>query len=105
MPSAVRRDDITSGTCNIGDDCCSHGRSGINTEVSGDAFINGLGARRAGDIGNCRCPHGGSYKSEEGSSTVFINGKPAVRTGDMTRCTSCGCTGIHTTGSDDVFIG
>lgn len=105
MPAATRKNDITNGTCSAGFDCCSHNRSGINTEVSGDVFINGLGARRLGDIGDCRCPHGGSYKSEEGSGTVFINGKPAVRIGDMTRCTSCGDTGNHVTGSPDVFIG
>lgn len=104
MPGAVRDMDITSGTCSVGADCCPHSRCGINTEVSDNVFINGLGARRVGDIGDCRCPHGGSYKSEEGSGTVFINGRPAVRIGDMTKCTSCGCTGTHVTGSDNVFI-
>lgn len=105
MPAAVRKNDITQGSCNAGLDCCSHSRSGINTEVSGDVFINGLGARRLGDVGDCRCPHGGSYRSTSGSATVFINGKPAVRTGDSTECTSCGCGGTHTTGSPNVFIG
>ncbi len=105
MPAAVRQNDTTQGSCNAGLDCCSHSRNGINTEASDNVFINGLGARRLGDIGDCRCPHGGSYISEEGSRTVFINGKPAVRAGDMTKCNSCGCAGTHITGSNNVFIG
>ena len=104
MPGAVRKNDTTSGTCNAGLDCCSHSRDGINTEVSENVFINGLGARRLGDKGNCRCPHSGSYTSTSGSKTVFINGKAAVRIGDSTKCTSCNSTGTHTTGSSDVFI-
>lgn len=105
MPKAVRKNDITQGTCNPGLDCCPHSRSGINTEVSGNVLINGMGARRLGDVGDCRCPHSGSYITTSGSSTVFINGKPAVRFGDKTQCISCGCMGTHAMGSDNVFFG
>ena len=74
MPAATRLGDGTTGTCNMGLPCCPHGRSGTNGTVSGNVFINGLGAHRRGDTGSTNCPHGGTFASTGASATVFING-------------------------------
>lgn len=105
MPAATRKGDSTSGTCNKGLPCCSHGRSGTNDTTSPNVFINRKGAHRLQDTGPTNCPHGGTFASTTGSSTVFINGRPATRIGDITTCQSCGVSGTHVQGSPNVFIG
>ena len=105
MPAATRFGDQETGTCNPGLPCCPHDRTGANSEVSPNVFINGLGAHRKEDTGPCNCPHGGTYATTGGSGTVFINGKSATRVGDATTCKDCGMSGSHTGGSSNVFIG
>lgn len=105
MPAATRLGDGTTGTCNVGLPCCPHGRSGSNSAVSGDVFINGLGAHRRSDTGPTNCPHGGTFQSSGASSTVFVNGRGITRIGDATVCISCGMGGSHTGGSPNVFAG
>ena len=106
MPAATRKGDSEVGGCDMGlPDCCPHGRGGTNSEVSGNVFINGLGAHRKDDTGPCNCPHGGTFATTGGSRSVFINGRAATRVGDGTTCQSCGMGGSHTSGSGDVFIG
>lgn len=105
MAAATRIDDNTSGTCDLGLECCPHGRTGTNTAGSPNVFINKKAAHREGDDGSIACPHGGSFISTEGSSTVFINSKAATRIGDRTVCVGCGQGGSHTNGSENVFIG
>lgn len=105
MPAATRIGDGTTGTCDLGLDCCPHGRSGTNTTGSPNVFINGLAAHRQSDTGGTNCPHGGTFITTGGSSTVFINGRPATRIGDATTCQACGKAGAHTSGSGNVFIG
>ncbi|MBR2216402.1 MAG: PAAR domain-containing protein [Selenomonadaceae bacterium] len=105
MPAATRLGDTTTGVCDLGLPDCPHSRTGTNSAVSGNVFINGLGAHRLGDTGSTNCPHGGTFQSVAASGTVFINGKGAVRVGDATTCLVCGQSGTHTTGSGNVFIG
>ncbi len=105
MPAATRLGDGTTGTCNMGFDCCPHGRSGTNSQVSGNVFINGLGTHRLGDTGPTNCPHGGVFQSSGASSTVFVNGRGLTRIGDATVCIACGMSGSHTGGSPNVFAG
>ena len=105
MSAATRLSDETSGVCDIKAECCPHGRSGANTTCSGDVIINGRGAHRQGDNGSCRCPHGGTYSSVGASATVFVNGRGLTRVGDETVCQSCGQSGSHSSGSDNVFAG
>ena len=105
MPAAVRKGDAEQGTCDLGLPDCPHSRTGTNSVVSGNVFINGLGAHRKGDTGPCNCPHGGTFATTGGSGTVFINGRAAVRVGDATTCQMCGKGGAHTTGSGNVSIG
>lgn len=101
--NVTRVGDSTSGTCNLGLECCPHGRAGTNSTGSGNVFANGKPIHRLGDIGGCNCPHGGSFNSTSGSATVFVNGKPITRIGDTTTCLSCGEQGSHTSGSGNVF--
>ena len=105
MSAATRLSDETSGVCDIKAECCPHGRNGANTTCSGDVIINGRGAHRQGDNGSCRCPHGGTYSSVGASATVFVNGRGLTRVGDETVCQSCGQSGSHSSGSDNVFAG
>lgn len=105
MPAVCRNGDKTSGTCNLGLDCCPHSRTGTISEVSGDVFVNGLGVHRLSDTGPTNCPHGGTFKTTGGSNSVFVNGRPIIRVGDSTMCMSCGQPGTHTTGSNNVFAG
>ena len=105
MPAAARLGDQETGTCNPGLPDCPHTRNGTSGTVSGDVYINGLGAHRKSDTGPCNCPHGGTFETTGGSGPVFINGRAAVRIGDATNCQSCGQSGAHTTGSGNVFIG
>lgn len=74
MPAAARQGDQEVGTCDLGLPDCPHSRTGTNAVVSGDVFINGLGAHRKGDTGPCNCPHGGTFATTGGSGTVFIDG-------------------------------
>ena len=78
MPVATRIGDSTTGTCDLGLDCCPHGRSGTNATGSPDVFINELACHRLGDTGPTNCPHGGTFESIEGSPDVFVNGKPKL---------------------------
>lgn len=104
--NATRINDTTTGACDIGEpDCCPHGRSGTNSQGSPNVFINQRNAHRLGDSGPCNCPHGGNFQSTAGSSTVFVNGKALTRIGDQTTCQSCGCSGSHSSGSQNVFAG
>jgi uncharacterized Zn-binding protein involved in type VI secretion len=105
MPAATRLGDNTAGTCNIGASCCPHSRTGTNSTVSPNVFINGLGVHRLSDTGPTNCPHGGTFKSVSASSSVFANGQGITRIGDTTQCIACGLTGSHTTGSPNVFVG
>ena len=105
MPAATRLGDTTTGVCDLGLPDCPHSRTGTISVVSGDVFINGLGAHRKDDTGPTNCPHGGTFQSVAASGTVFINGKGAVRVGDATTCVVCGQPGSHTSGSGNVFIG
>lgn len=105
MPAATRLGDGTSGTCDVGADCCPHGRGGTNSAVSSDVLINGLGAHRKGDTGPTNCPHGGTFQSVGASGSVMINGRGATRIGDSTVCMGCGLSGSHTGGSSNVIIG
>lgn len=106
MASAVRVGDKCSGTCNMGYIDCPHSYSGGTCDTgSSDVFFDGRAAHRSEDTGATNCPHIGSFSSLGGSSKVFINGKPAIRVGDSIRCSKCGNSGVHTTGSQSVFIG
>lgn len=105
MSPATRIGDGTSGICDSGFECCPHGRNGTNTTGSPNVFVNGIPFHRLGDKGTCNCPHGGIFVSVSGSSSVFVNGRPATRIGDDTSCTRCGCSGTHTSGSPNVFVG
>lgn len=105
MPEATRVGDQTVGVCDIGLECCPHGRSGTNSAHSPNVFINGKAAHRQGDTGATNCPHGGTFQSVGHSATVFINGIPATRVGDSTVCMSCGQAGNHASGSPNVFFG
>lgn len=105
MSAAARIGDSEAGGCDLGLDCCPHNRAGTNTEASENVFINGRGAHRKGDTGSCNCPHGGTFVTVGGSASVLINGRAATRIGDGTACQACGQGGIHTTGSNNVFIG
>lgn len=105
MPAIVRNGDSTTGVCDLGQDCCPHGRSGTVSVVSGNVNCNGLGVHRLNDTGSTNCPHGGTFSSIAGSGSVYVNGQPAVRVGDATICTVCGKSGTHTSGSGNVIVG
>lgn len=105
MAAATKIGDLTSGTCDLGLDCCPHGRTGTNSTGSPNVFINGNAAQRVGDSGAISCPHGGSFKSVQGSQTVFVNHIPLTRIGDQTVCVVCGQSGAHVSGSQNVFAG
>ena len=105
MSSATRIGDGTTGICDVGEECCPHGRAGVNTSGSADVYCNGIAIHRRGDSGTCRCVHGGSYVSTSASTTVFANGKGITRINDSTVCEGCGCSGTHVGGSPNVFVG
>lgn len=105
MPAVARLGDEEMGVCDIKAKCCPHSRGGTNSTASLDVFVNGIGVHRKGDMGVCNCPHTGNFVTTGGSGTVFINGRAAVRIADSTLCQNCGQSGVHTTGSDNVFIG
>lgn len=105
MPSTTRIGDGTTGICDVGLDCCPHGRAGTNSTGSPNVYINFIPAHRRGDTGPCNCPHGGTFASVGCSSTVFINGRGATRIDDLTTCQNCGMPGNHVAGSPNVFIG
>lgn len=105
MPGITRDGDSTTGICDLGLPCCAHGRSGTNTEVSPNVFVNGKGVHRKNDTGPTNCPHGGTFKSVQASGSVFVNGKPVTRIGDSTSCIVCGQSGSHVGGSNNVFAG
>ena len=103
MPANTRISDVTAGSCNLGLPCCAHSRSGINATGSPDVFVNTLQDHRLTDTGPTRCPHGGTFASIVGSNDVFINTLPQTRINDATMCLLCGITGVHVTGSPDVY--
>lgn len=105
MPAVTRIGDGTTGTCNIGKDCCPHSRAGTNGTGSGNVFANGIAVHRLNDTGPTNCPHGGTFATTSGSGTVFVNGQPITRIGDVTTCKACGLIGTHTAGSGNVFAG
>lgn len=105
MPSVTRVGDTTVGSCDVGEDCCPHGRAGTNSIGSPNVFINGEALHRLGDQGPCNCPHGGVFNTTSSSSTVFCNGIGVSRIGDSTSCGNCGCGGSHIGGSPNVFAG
>lgn len=105
MPAVTRVSDGTTGACDIGLDCCPHGRAGTNNTGSPNVFVNGLPLHRLTDTGPTNCPHGGTFASTSGSGTVFCNGLPVTRIGDATTCQSCGIVGSHVSGSPNVFAG
>ena len=105
MPAVTRDGDSTTGICNLGLPCCPHSRSGTNSEVSPDVFVNGLGVHRKSDTGPTHCPHSGTFQSVGCSSTVFVNGRGVTRIGDSTVCIVCGQPGNHVSGSPNVFVG
>lgn len=105
MPAATKISDTTTGICDIGEDCCSHGRTGINGTGSPNVFINGKPAHRLSDGGSIICPHGGYFQSVAASKTVIVNGLGLTRIGDSTVCVNCGCNGNHNSGSQNVFAG
>lgn len=105
MPAATRQGDSTTGICNLGLKCCPHSRSGTNSQVSGNVFVNGLGVHRLNDTGPTNCPHGGTFSSTTASGTVLTNGMGITRVGDATTCMSCGQVGSHTAGSPNVMVG
>ena len=105
MAAATRIGDGTSGTCDLGLECCPHGRAGTNSTGSPNVYINKIKAHRRGDTGPCNCPHGGTFQSTGCSKSVFINGRGATRIGDGTTCMACGMPGNHVSGSRNVFIG
>lgn len=102
---ATRIGDTTSGLCNPGFECCPHGRNGINSTGSPNVFINKIKVHRRADLGDCRCPHGGTFQSVGSSKTVFANGRGITRISDQTICLVCGCSGSHSSGSPNVFVG
>lgn len=105
MAAVTRQGDNTTGVCNLGLKCCPHGRTGTNSQVSGNVFANGLGVHRLGDTGPTNCPHGGTFQTVAGSSSVFVNSQAITRIGDTTTCQSCGMSGSHIAGSQNVFAG
>jgi uncharacterized Zn-binding protein involved in type VI secretion len=105
MPAVTRVSDGTTGICDVGLDCCPHGRAGTNNTGSPNVFVNGLPLHRLTDTGPTNCPHGGTFASTSGSGTVFCNGLPVTRIGDATTCQSCGIVGSHVSGSPNVFAG
>lgn len=102
MAAATRVTDGTVGTCDIGADCCPHGRAGTNATGSPDVEINDLPAHCLSHQGPCNCPHGGTFESVEGCEDVEINDLPLTTIGHTTQCMSCGKTGNHVSGSPDV---
>ena len=105
MPAVARVSDGTTGTCDIGLDCCPHGRAGTDNTGSPNVFVNGMPLHRLTDTGPTNCPHGGTFASTSGSGTVFCNGLPVTRIGDATTCQNCGIVGSHVSGSPNVFVG
>ena len=105
MPGATLIGSSEVNGCDMGLDCCPHGRAGTNGSGSSDVIIDGKGVHLNGDTGPCNCPHGGTFKSVESSSTVFANNKGITFIGNKTVCNGCGLGGSHVTGSSDVIIG
>lgn len=106
MSAATRINDTTSGVCDLGlEDCCPHGRTGINEQGSPNVYINSRPVHRLGDGGGIICPHSGYFISVAASSTVFANGRGITRVGDGTTCVVCGQPGNHANGSQNVFVG
>lgn len=105
MPCVTRRGDSTSGICEVGLECCPHGRHGTNSTCSPNVRVNFRGVHRLGDTGPCNCPHGGSFSSTRASKTVRANFLGVTRIGDRTNCMGCGCPGSHISGSANVFAG
>lgn len=94
MPAAARK----------GDRCTGHADYPPRASLSGsgDVFINGRGALRAGDSWavHCNDDHCHSGSQSAGSGSVFVNGRALARVGD-----SVGCGSAVSSGSSDVFAG
>lgn len=77
----------------LGDSCTGHGDfpPRASTGGSGDVYVNGIPAHRAGDGWSVHCNsvpvcHGSSLAN--GSSSVYANGKQLGRIGDPVACGS-----------------
>ena len=97
---ATRITDSTSGICDIGLDCCPHGRVGTNQTGSNICIVEGLKIHREGDTGSCNCPHGGSFISVGHSKIFYVENKGVALTSQQTVCTTCGMSGSHSSGSN-----
>ena len=103
MPAVTRIGDTVSIVCNMHiSHCCPHGATGINTS-GGKVLVNGLPIHRVDDGGIIFCPHFGKFLSESGNASVLVGGRPITRIGDRIRCTRCGKSGRHTSGSPNVM--
>jgi len=100
MAKVSRVGDSTSGTCDIGETCCPHGRSGTNTEGTSSLMAEGIKVHLKGQSGSCNCPHGGTFESTEGTSNLMVEGIPVTLVGHSTKCKNCGKSGSHTIGTD-----
>lgn len=100
MPLITRISDRASGTCDPGQDCCPHSRSGTNAEGTALLEVDGELAHLIGHSGPCNCPHGGTFESTQGSGLLEVNGIPVTLIGHATVCRSCGQNGSHISGSE-----
>ena len=67
MPAAARLGDQETGTCNPGLPDCPHTRNGTSGTVSGDVYINGLGAHRKSAQGHATAHTAGHLKQPAGA--------------------------------------
>lgn len=99
MPLITTITHKTRGTCDIGDDCCPHARSGNNDEGTPLLEVEGRLVQLVGHHGPCNCPHGGTFASVEGSGLMDVRGVPVTLVGHATVCEKCGRRGTHIQGS------
>jgi len=103
MPAVARLDDMHSGICDHGLDCCPHNVTGVIVSASGNVNANGRGVARLEDSVTHNCPHCGTGKISSASGTVKANGKGVARLGDAV--TYPGGRGTIITASGNVFAG
>jgi uncharacterized Zn-binding protein involved in type VI secretion len=85
MSRIARRGDRIEGICSHGALCCPHHVTGVFVEASGNAFAQGQGIVREGDMCRTSCPHCGAGWAHAHSNTCYVNGKPVHRLGDAVR--------------------
>lgn len=105
MRPVQRIGDKTQGECEVGSDCCPHGRNGTNAVGAISVTVNSRCVHRVADKGNCNCPHGGMFETVSGSKSVTAMGQAVSRLADKDSCCDCGLPGIHQGGSDNVTCG